>query len=162
MWAWLKSVKDGFKKRFRWKGKQPAEVAAEVYFKRMGWRFARFGWDRVRIKTRNLPDKYRFMPDYVVDKGGFHTFYEVKGMSSRQGVLRIKTVVYETLVRYYAGDMEVRVFAYALPSEDYFDIPLSVLSPSEAKVEEAHDGAVFMVFPWSIFGPYLVQEEIDI
>ena len=161
MWAWLKSVKNGFGKRFRWGQKQPAEIAAEDYFKRMGWKFARFGWDRARIKTSNLPNKYRYIPDYVVDKGGSHAFYEVKGMSSRQGVLRVKAVVYETLVRHFACDMEVRLFVYALPSEEIYDVPLSALQSGRAALETAHDGAVFMVFAQNQLSDFLYEDVIS-
>jgi len=156
MWAWLKSVKNGFRKRFNWQGKQPAEVAAEAYFREMGWRFERFGWERARISTRGLPDKLRFMPDYVVDKGGNHAFYEAKGMSSRYAVLRIKTIMFETLTKHYMDDLELRIFVYALPSEECYDVPFIELQSSAATIEEAHDGAVFMVFPLEEFEKYEV------
>ncbi len=68
MWTWLKSVKDGFKRRFSWSKMQPSEMAAEQYFVERAWKFERFGWDRTKIRTRGLPLKYRFMPDYVVTR----------------------------------------------------------------------------------------------
>lgn len=158
MWSWLKSVKNGFRRRFKWYEKQPAEIAAEGYFKEMGWSFERYGWERARIGTRGLPNKLRFMPDYVVNRRTHYAFYEAKGMSSRGGVMRIKVVVHETLAKHYVDDLELRLFIYALPSEDFYDVPFSVLCSSSATVEEAHDGAVFFVFPLSVFEEYLVVD----
>jgi len=153
----LKSVKDAFSKRFSWTTRQPAELAAEAYFEQMNWKFERWGFDRSRLPTRKLPDKIRQRPDYLVYNGNSFVYFEAKGFSSRQAVLRIKTVVYETLQKDYACDLEVRIFAYALPSEECFDIPLSILKAEMARVEEAHDGAVFLVFPLEVFEGYAID-----
>jgi len=158
MWAWLKSVKDGFRRRFNWSQMQPSEAASERYFIERGWKFERFGWDRTKIRTRGLPKKYRFIPDYLVDKGkGSYALYECKGMSSRGKVLRLKVDMFEVLTEHYTADLELRILAYALPSEELYDAPFSVFKRALARVEEAHDGAVFLVFLLKVFEEYAVQ-----
>ena len=157
MWSWLKSVKDAFGRRFNWSQMQPSEAAAEQYFTEQVWKFERFGWDRTKIRTRGLPLKYRFMPDYVVDKGkGNYALYECKGMSSKGGLLRLKVSMFEVLEEHYTADLELRILAYALPSEALYDVPFSVFKKELAQVEEAHDGAVFFVFPIALFEEFLV------
>lgn len=158
MWAWLKSVKDKFSRRFNWSQMQPSEVAAENYFIEQGWKFERFGWDRTKIRTRGLPVKYRFIPDYLVDKGkGSYALYECKGMSSRGAVLRLKVDMYEVLTEHYTADLELRIFVYALPSEEAFDAPFSIFRRELACIEEAHDGAVFLVFLLSAFEEWAIR-----
>jgi len=155
MWAWLRSVKDKFNRRFNWSRMQPSEMAAEQYFVEQDWKFERFGWDRTKIRTRSLPLMYRFMPDYVVDKGkGIYALYECKGMSSRGAVLRLKVDMYDVLEEHYTADLELRILAYALPSEVLYDVPFSAFERDLGRVEEAHDGAVFLVFPLSLFEEY--------
>ena len=157
MWAWLRSVKNGFSRRFSWNKMQPSEMAAEQYFVERAWKFERFGWDRTKIRTRGVPVKYRFMPDYVVDKGkSNYALYECKGMSSRGAVLRLKVNMYDVLEEHYTADLELRILAYALPSEELYDAPFSVFKRDLGKIETAHDGAVFLVFPLSLFESYEV------
>ena len=159
MWSWLKSVKNNFTRRFSWIRMQPSEMAAEQYFVERAWKFERFGWDRTKIRTRGLPLKYRFMPDYVVDKGkGNYALIECKGMSSRGAVLRLKVMMYDVLEEHYTADLELHILAYALPSEDLYDAPFTVFKRDLAKIEEAHDGAVFLVFPLSVFEEHLVVD----
>lgn len=154
--TWLKSIKDGFRKRFKWTHRQPAEQAAERYFIERDWRFERFGWDRAKIRTRELPLKYRFMPDYMVDKGqGKYALYECKGMSSRKGVLNLKRGVHDALTKHYSGELELRLFIYALPSESRYDVPFGIFG-EPLRVWSSHDGKEFMVYPLEVFEKYEV------